>query len=283
MKKKLLLSVTLAAGILTLSACGNGDNVAETKAGNITQDEFYQVLKERYGEATLQELVYEKVLADKYEVTDKEVEAEIETFKEQLGESYSMFLAQYGIKDDEQLKDILRMQLLQEKAVLDGQTITDEELQEQYNMESKTVTARHILVADENTAKEVLDKLNNGEKFEDLAKEYSTDGTKDKGGDLGVLDPNSLDRDFAVAAFKLKEGEVSSPVKSQFGYHIIEATKVEDKKDVKPFAEMKSELEDKVKQTKVTQTAVQDALNKLVKDSNVKINDKDLKDLFKAE
>lgn len=282
MKKKYLLTFTLAAGLLTLTACNNGKAIVESDAGNISQDEFYQTLKDRYGESTLKELVYKQVLSDKYKVSDKEVDNALKKYKDAYGDNFQSWLAQMGISSEDKLKDILKFSLLQEKAAKDKIKVTNDELKEQYGIETKTVTARHILVADEETAKQVKQRLDNGEDFAALAKELSIDtATAKKGGDLGELNPDQLDREFTVAAYKLKENEISDPVKTDYGYHIIQATKVTEKKDVKPFDKMKSELEDKVKQSKLDSTTVQKAVDEAVKNADVKINDKDLKDILK--
>jgi peptidyl-prolyl cis-trans isomerase D len=85
------------------------------------------------------------------------------------------------------------------------------------------VWARHILVADEATAKTVEDRLAKGEDFATVAKEVSTDtGSAAKGGDLGWFGKGTMVAEFEAAAFSQKVGVIGPPVKSQFGYHIIQ-------------------------------------------------------------
>jgi hypothetical protein len=85
------------------------------------------------------------------------------------------------------------------------------------------VWARHILVADEATAKAVRARIVAGESFAKVAAEVSTDtGTKANGGDLGWFGKGTMDPAFETAAFALKVGDISQPVKSQFGWHIIQ-------------------------------------------------------------
>jgi peptidyl-prolyl cis-trans isomerase D len=89
--------------------------------------------------------------------------------------------------------------------------------------EEEQVWARHILVADETAAQDVLKRLSEGEDFAALAKELSTDtGSGALGGDLGWFGRGKMVPPFEEAAFTLKEGEISVPIKSDFGYHIIQ-------------------------------------------------------------
>lgn len=102
------------------------------------------------------------------------------------------------------------------------------------------VTASHILVEKEATAREILDKLKAGEKFEDLAKQYGTDGTKDNGGSLGTFGRGAMVKEFEDAVFAMKPGEISEPVKTEFGYHIIKLT--DKKQGTKTYDEVKDSI-----------------------------------------
>ncbi|MBS4188768.1 peptidylprolyl isomerase [Bacillus sp. FJAT-49705] len=282
--KKWIITLTLTAGVLGLSACsgnnGNGsDVVAESKAGNITKDELYDAMKEKYGEATLRELVYEKVLSEKYKVSDKEVNEKVDQLKEQLGDNFEMALMQYGYTEEE-FKEVMRTGLMQEKAAIKDIKVTDKEVKEYYDNYKPQIKARHILVEDEKTANEVKKKLDEGAKFEDLAKEYSKDpGSATNGGDLGWFGPGKMVPEFEKAAYALDVNEISAPVKSEHGYHIIQVT---EKKEKKSFEDMKKQMEYEVKVSKLDPEKIQKAMERELKDANVKINDKDLKGIIET-
>lgn len=89
----------------------------------------------------------------------------------------------------------------------------------------KEVRASHILVSTEAEANNLLTRVNKGEDFSSLAQKYSMDaGSKNKGGDLGYFTTGAMVEPFEKAAFALKIGERSKPIKSQFGYHVIKVT-----------------------------------------------------------
>ena len=83
------------------------------------------------------------------------------------------------------------------------------------------VRCAHILVKTEQEAKTVLEQLNKGESFSKIAEEKSLCGSKKRGGDLGVFGRGRMVREFEKVAFALKKGEISQPVKTEFGWHII--------------------------------------------------------------
>jgi peptidyl-prolyl cis-trans isomerase C len=145
----------------------------------------------------------------------------------------------------------IRNKLLMETLLQDvGKTaVTDAEMKKVYDEAVKQsaseqeVRARHILLATEDEAKAVLAEVKKGTDFAELAKQKSKDpGAAAEGGDLGYFTKEQMVPAFSEEAFKLNKGDVSDPVKSQFGWHII---KVEDKrsKPVPPFEQVKTQVE----------------------------------------
>jgi peptidyl-prolyl cis-trans isomerase C len=131
------------------------------------------------------------------------------------------------------------------------------------------VRARHILVPTEGEAKAVLAEIKKGTDFAELAKQKSKDpGAAAEGGDLGYFGKSQMVPEFAEAAFKMNKGEVSDPVKTQFGWHII---KVEDKrtKPVPAFENVKDQIE-----TFVARRAQADYIAKLRQAAKVERLDK---------
>lgn len=157
-----------------------------------------------------------------------------------------------GISDDADMKRQLhefKNKLIMERFVTKviGPEITEEKLTEKYNEIEKNVKGKpqikvsHILVKSENDAKDVIEKLKT-DSFSKLAKDFSLDNAnKDRGGDLGYLLAGTMDADFEKAALSLKAGEVSAPVKTKFGWHVI---KLEERKlaSVAPFEALKPRI-----------------------------------------
>jgi peptidyl-prolyl cis-trans isomerase C len=103
------------------------------------------------------------------------------------------------------------------------------------------IRARHILVKTEDEAKAIIAELKNGADFAELAKQKSTDPGASEGGDLGYFPKDEMVPEFADAAFKLEKGQISEPVHTRFGWHII---KVEDKRErqVPAFDQVRDQL-----------------------------------------
>jgi peptidyl-prolyl cis-trans isomerase C len=144
--------------------------------------------------------------------------------------------------------------------------VYDEAIKQVKNEEE--VHARHILVPTEDEAKEILAQLKGGADFATLAKEKSKDPGAAEGGDLGYFTKDQMVPEFAAAAFKLDQGQLSDPVKTQYGWHII---KVEDKrtKPTPTFDQVKSQIE-----TYVAHRAQAQMVEKLRSAANVERLDK---------
>lgn len=134
--------------------------------------------------------------------------------------------------------------------------VTDADVKAEYDrikgeMGEKEYKPRHILVETEDEAKAIIAKLRAGEKFEDLAKESKDPGSKDKGGELGWSNPGMFVQPFSEAMVKLGKGEYTTvPVKSDFGWHVIQ---LEDVRDLKapPLEQVKQQLEQRLQQQKI--------------------------------
>jgi peptidyl-prolyl cis-trans isomerase C len=118
-------------------------------------------------------------------------------------------------------------------------------------MGSKEYKPRHVLVETEDEAKAIIAKLRAGEKFDVLAKQSKDPGSKDNGGDLGWSNPGMFVKPFSEAMMKLEKGQYSAtPVKSDFGYHVIQLDDVRDLK-APAFEEVKAQLEQRLQQQKI--------------------------------
>jgi len=195
-------------------------------------------------------------------------------------------LAQYAVKEGVAETDEYkrRLALYQAKALRDAYffqkirpQVTEEEIRKVYDDEAvklqqtERVRARHILVGTEQEAKDILGRLAKGEKFEDLAKQFSLDGSKDYGGDLGYFTQAEMVPEFSKATFTLKVGETSQPIKTDFGWHII---RLEDKKQgaAQPYDQVKSAIRNVLLRRKVGETMAD-----VRKTAKVEIIDEDLK------
>ncbi|MCW1312284.1 MAG: peptidyl-prolyl cis-trans isomerase [Candidatus Parvarchaeota archaeon] len=85
------------------------------------------------------------------------------------------------------------------------------------------IRCAHILVEKQSVANSILERINKGESFSKLAEQFSIDSSRRRGGDLGYFGRGVMVKEFEKAAFSLNKGQVSQPVKTQFGYHIIKS------------------------------------------------------------
>lgn len=245
---------------------------------NYTKDSTAMTSFKQQEQQILSEMIAEKIILDKAKelklVPDaatlkSEADKQKETIKKNnaVTDAATMktFLQQAGLANEAALDNELKNMVIIQK-VVDNQTkdvtVTDADIQSAYEQVkySKYVTntknpgttpkihAMNILTTTEDDAKKIKQRLDNGEDFAAIAKTTNTDSTKDNGGDLGDVEITSLVPEFVDGAVALKPGEISGPVKSSYGYHIIKLVSKEDF-TVKPLSEVKDEVKQTALQT----------------------------------
>ena len=224
-----------------------------------------------YRDNVVQSLIEAEVLVlkakemDEIKVTDDEINEQLEVTKANFSteDEFNTALEQSGMTLDE-FKENIKKNLLVTKLIevyANKAEVTDEEISEYYNTNIANYTKQaganisHILVDSEEKANEVLEKYKSGTSFEDLAAEYGTDGTKDTGGSLGYIpyETTQYDADFMAGAKLLGEGEVSNPVKTQFGWHLIKADGIQSEDVVQPLDEVKDSIKTIIQNNKAEQ------------------------------
>ncbi len=225
------------------------------------QPQLKQALVKRWVEITLLALAAKDAGLDK----DPKVKARLEEVTRQI-------LAQAYL--EQKLKETAKVDEKELKAYY-------EKHREKFQ-EPEAVRARHILIevpqnatpAQEKEAlakaQKIRERILKGEDFAKLAKEYSADpGTKDRGGDLGFFTRGQMVKEFEKAAFNLKPGEVSEPVRTPFGYHLIKVEEVRASKQ-KTFAEVKNKVREELIQAK-EEEAINQTIKALSKKYHAKI------------
>lgn len=230
-----LAIVFLSATLLTSSALAGDSKIVGTyTGGDVTSDQVMEQFK--------------PVLAMQPENKGKKFSELDKNIQELLVRGYinqKLFEKEadkLGIRSSSEFKEKLKAteaQLLQQELIERHlkTAVTDKMVDAEYNKlvaslkGQKEVKASHILVDTEEKAKEIKKKISKGSKFETLVKEFSKDeGSKANGGELGYVMKGQLVPEFESKAFSMKKDEISDPVKTQFGWHII---RVLDSRDVK--------------------------------------------------
>lgn len=286
MKKKILIALLIlgcTAGCGKVPKLSNGKEAVvsfeDTKI-SISADDLYNEIKEKYALSSLIDMIDNSILLKEYPKSDSDAKKYADEQLESIKKYYvdddgkydeksllSALSQYYGVSSLDEFKEMLKLTYYRNKAVDDyaKNSITDKQVQKYYDEEYVgDISCKHILIAPKTTdsmsdaekkkaeeaalktAKEVIKKLNDGAKFDDLAKEYSDDDSnKDKGGDLGYFNKGDMVAEFETAAYALKLNKyTTTPVKTKFGYHIILKTGAKEK-----------EALDKVKDTIITTLA----------------------------
>jgi foldase protein PrsA len=236
MSKASRLTVGLAGLLMgTFLAACSGGAVATVNGEPISRSTFNARLESSpMGRTVLQQLVQETLIAqyaknNNITVTDAEVDAKENQIKANFPSgSWDEMLKARGLTEAD-VRSALREQLILDKALQKDVTITPAQIRDYFNKnrasfdKPEQVTARHILVPNLAMANMIEAQLKAGKSFSDLAEKYSTDpGSKSKGGDLGSFRRGQMVPAFDKYAFSAPIGQISPPIKSPFGYHIIQ-------------------------------------------------------------
>lgn len=320
MKKNTIKIIgTITAILLFATGCGkvpkleNGQDAVITLDGeNISIDTLYKEMKDKFALSVLLDLVDSEILNKKYKDTDeskKEIQEQIDLMILQYGNGSEATLLQqtysaWGIDTMDGLRDYLTLQYKRNKAIEDyaKSIVTEEEINKLY--EEKIfgdISAKHILIApdvDSNAtdaektaaneealkkANEIISKLNNGENFEDLAKEYSDDESNSaNGGKLNDFVHGDMATEFEEAAKNLEVGKyTTTPVKTTYGYHIIYKEAQKEKPELKTI---KDDIIEEIANDKLNNDATLQitALEKLREEYKVTIQDDTLKQQYET-
>lgn len=313
MKKTMIISLCFIAIMMT--GCGsvakikNGEEiVAAIKGTTITADTLYKQMKSRYAKDLLINMIDKTILDTVYktdETMTTTINNQISSYKEQLGDNFlATVKSQLNLDTEAELFDYLLLNYKKNEATkaFVKKNITEAEINNYYATTTVgDIKASHILIkpnvtdsmTDEqktakenealNLAKQIITKLNNGEKFADLAKKYSSDGSASKGGDLGWFNKGDMVAAFEDAAYALEKGKyTTTPVKSDYGYHVILKT------DLKAKAALKDVRDDIIDSLVTSKLSVSDntyqtqALIALRKEYKLDIKDSEVKAQYDA-
>ncbi|MFV8823219.1 peptidylprolyl isomerase [Thauera sp. WH-2] len=239
------LAITLLAGFLALPAVA-ADSVAKVNGATIPAARAEAMLAEQRAQgapegeqlrnAVREELIRREVLSQEAGKKGLDKKADVNA---------QMELARQAILIRAYLQEYVRTN-----------PVSEADLKKEYEaikgrMGDKEYKPRHVLVETENEAKAIIARLQNGTPFEEVAKDSRDPGSRERGGDLGWSNPGMYVQPFSEAMVKLEKGKyTSTPVKSDFGYHVIQ---LDDVRDVQapPFEEVKAQLEQRLQQQKV--------------------------------
>ncbi|WP_283704912.1 peptidylprolyl isomerase [Clostridium perfringens] len=261
-----------------------------------------QILQQR--QSVVQGLVTDKVLAieaDKLgikpseEDIKKKVDEKFDNIKKGMGDNFDKALEAEGYTEDT-FKDVIKNQVINEAVqdyIIKDVKVTDEDAQKYYDENKQQFVAKesgvltkHLLFENEEEAQKAYDEIQSGKTtFNDLFAKYENNKLENKkpiAENLGVVpaENSGLVQEFVDGLKPLKEGEISKPIKTQFGYHIIQAGATYEKGAQLPFDEVKSQIIQILKQQKDSEKFKAD-MDQWKKDLNVKVYDDKLQEGLK--
>lgn len=314
MKKKVLgimCALVVFTGCSKSPKLSNGEEVIASVDGkDFTANELYDAMKDQYGTTVLIRLV------DSY-IANQEIESDddAKVYAESLISQYKLSYKQAGRDFDQDLRsagydseDEFKKELISEYKMNEvtkkyvKETVTDKEIEKYYKENiSEELNVKHILITPEfaddatdaekaeaetvayNKAVDLINMLDQGADFEQLAKDNSKDpGSASNGGVVNNVTKEGYVPEFYNAAYELEEGEyTSTPVKSKYGYHIIMLVKKNEKE---PLENLKDTIKDSIVEEKLQsdQNLQTTTWDKIRSKYNISINDTNIKNAYKS-
>jgi foldase protein PrsA len=286
MKSRFATFATLSAAacaVLLMTGCGDQKTIATVNGQKITKGQLDAKLEQQSGKSALasmvqQDLIFQYAKEHNITASDKEVDDKLNEIKSHFPPGqFDAMLAQQGITMDD-ARTLVRQNILTTKAVDQNITVTDAQVNDYLKQQHlqigqpAQVQARHILVKTKPEAEMIEAQLKKGGDFAALAKQYSIDpASKDKGGELGWFGPGQMVPAFQQAAFALKPNQISAPVQTPFGWHVIQV------EGTKPLT--KDEAIDQIKKQQES-LQIQPFMNQLRTSAKIEIDDPRFSDLF---
>lgn len=304
----LIINIVLIANGHKVKLSDGNEIIASVDGKDFVAEDLFDDLKDLYGSNSLLNLVDKFIISKEIKDDSKarsKAKENLESIRSQYesaGYDWDTVLTQYGYENEDSLLEELMTSVKKEEVAKNylKENLSDEEINKYYEDEVYgTYSAKHILIkpvttdnmtdeeknaaeeAAKNKAQEVINRLNNGEDFASLVKEYSEDeGSVDKEGLVENFTKGDVVDEFFNATAKLKDGEYTTePVKSSYGYHVILRVSATEKKALK---DIKDEVVEKIIEKKLdkdsslyTKTWVE-----IRKKYNFTINDTKLKDTY---
>lgn len=213
--------------------------IAEVNGVKIYQEDLFNLLASMEDKARFNSKEGLNVLAD--ELVNQELL--LQDAKKNKLDIEEEFVKELEIVKNNMLKNYAMHKIFEKVSVSEDEIENYYEENKDTLFSPVTYTASHILLESEEMADKVLDQINDGLDFKEAAKKFSLDPTKDNGGSLGSFPKGVMVKEFQEGLDKLKIGQISKPIKTQFGYHII---KLDNKMD---SSNTHDDIKDKVKST----------------------------------
>jgi len=256
--------------------------VATVNGDEITSEQLFDAMYAQGGQDALNGLVTRKLIIQKADqsglvVSDEEIDQEVQSIIDESfqgsEDDFRNALDFYGISY-EAFRDDAYLNLLVRKIAMEDVDLSDEALEEFFAdnaslfEQREEVEARHILVDSREEAEEVITLLEEGGDFAALAAEYSLDtSNKDSGGYLGFFGREMMILEFEEVAFDLDVGEISAPVETDFGFHIIEVLDRKEEVSV-VFEDVQQEVADTLLDMKIPEV-INELVQQLYEESEI--------------